>query len=124
MKLFTHPALCDENTGAPIYLRVPVRKEVCPTCEGHGVHERQDIDMSLVVESMQEDGDIEGLERYYSGSFDGPCFTCGGNNVIDDFDWGYLESHYPAEHEAIEDYNSEAYESEMYSNAERRACGG
>tara|TARA_R110000772_G_scaffold176676_4_gene288345 strand:+ start:498 stop:872 length:375 start_codon:yes stop_codon:yes gene_type:complete len=124
MKQFTHPALCDENTGAPIYLWVPTKKSICPECEGHGTHERQDIDMSLIVESMQEDGDIEGLDRYYSGSFDGPCFTCGGNNVIDEFDWEYVQRKYPEEYREIIDYDECAYESEMYSNAERRACGG
>ena len=124
MKQFTHPALCDEETGEPIYLQVPMKKEVCPTCDGHGVHERQDIDMSLVVESMLEDGDTEGLERYYSGSFDGPCFTCGGNNVIDDFDWEYIQKNYPAEYKKIVFYDECEYESQRYSSAERRACGG
>jgi hypothetical protein len=76
MKLkFEHPAL-DEP------IMVAGKNEVCPTCSGYGKHERRDIDTSLYVESMIEDGDDEGLERYYRGSCDIICTKCNGKNVV------------------------------------------
>jgi hypothetical protein len=119
---YTHPALTDEN-DKPVYLLVPVRKAVCPRCGGHGTHERQDIDMSRVVDSMNEDGDVDGLESYYKGKFDVICTECHGNNVVDEIDQEYMESNYPEECKQIREYERDAYEDRKYAEAERRACG-
>lgn len=122
-KSFTHPALTDDDDNQ-IYLDVPKKMIVCPSCGGHGTHERRDIDMSAVVDSMHEDGDQDGLDHYRSGGFDTTCEECGGLRVIHEFDFEYLESNYPNEWEQICSYNQSAYEDAKYAAAERRACGG
>lgn len=56
--------------------------EVCPECNGHGTHFRRDLDENAMVESMREDGDDEGIDRYYSGAFDEVCNECYGKRVV------------------------------------------
>jgi len=80
---FEHPALkyCDEHDGTD-FLMVDGKMEVCPECQGTGSHVRKDLDDSAMVDSMREDGDDEGLRRYFSGAFDEVCRVCGGDNVV------------------------------------------
>lgn len=56
--------------------------EVCPTCQGNGFHFRSDLDENNLIDGMQEDGDYEGIESYYSGSFDETCTQCSGQRVV------------------------------------------
>ena len=80
---FQHPALeyCKENDFKDFIL-VPGQYEVCPTCQGEGTHVRRDIDDSLLVDSMREDGDDEGIQAYFNGAYDTACTQCGGMRVI------------------------------------------
>jgi RecJ-like exonuclease len=122
-KEFSHPSFEYVNEGEEaIKVMVPVKKQVCPMCMGIGTHERQDIDCSKLVDSMVEDGDDEGLQRYYAGSFDVPCTCCNGKNVIDDFDTQYLVDNYPDHYEAMCDWDASEAEDARYS-AQERACG-
>ena len=73
--MYEHEAL-----DAPVECNA--RYEVCSACHGTGAHERRDIDCSLLVDSMREDGDDEGLEQYFRGSMDIPCTLCHGANVV------------------------------------------
>lgn len=77
-----HPALKYEENCPDGYLMVEGKMVVCPTCQGTGKMERQDIDMSQMTDSMYEDGDDEGIERYFSGAYDVPCSHCNGSNVV------------------------------------------
>jgi DnaJ-class molecular chaperone len=74
--------------------------EVCGTCEGTGSMERRDLDMSRMVDSMREDGDDEGIERYMRGAYDVSCDQCQGKNVVFVADW-----------ETVPEWASEAIES-------------
>lgn len=73
--------LCDEGRNE-YYIIVDGSMQVCPTCGGFGKHERTDIDCSKIVDSYIEDGDYDGLQRYYAGSFDVTCSHCNGKNVV------------------------------------------
>jgi len=55
---------------------------VCPTCQGTGTHDRTDIDCSQLVDDMHSDGDVDGLENYFSGGFSQVCVQCNGKNVV------------------------------------------
>ena len=88
---YEHAALeeTEENDGCG-FVMVSGTMEVCPTCGGYGSHVRQDLDDSVMVDSMREDGDDEGLQAYFNGSFDEKCRQCEGKNVIMQPDWGQL----------------------------------
>lgn len=73
---FSHPVLDGK------FILVNGHYEVCSTCGGHGKHFRSDLDESRLVESMEEDGDYEGLESYYNGSYDQRCGECKGVRVV------------------------------------------
>lgn len=77
-----HPALKYEENCPDGYIMVEGKMEVCPICQGTGKMERQDLDMSRMVDNMREDGDDEGIERYFSGAFDVVCSHCNGANVV------------------------------------------
>ncbi|GAG56098.1 unnamed protein product [marine sediment metagenome] len=80
---YSHPALeYHEKMNGEKTIEVMSEWVVCPTCQGEGTHERRDIDTSRLVDSMQEDGDDEGLESYRSGAFDVNCTECGGLRVV------------------------------------------
>lgn len=89
---FSHPAInfCNPETGEyndDLYdkettLTVPAHYEVCPSCHGEGHHDRRDIDTSLLVDGMMEDGDYEGIDEYFDGGYDVLCDECHGRNVV------------------------------------------
>lgn len=56
--------------------------EVCPTCGGHGTHDRRDLDCSRLVDNMYEDGDFDGIENYFNGQYSQICEQCKGKNVV------------------------------------------
>ena len=71
-------------------IKLSSKKIVCPTCHGNGTHFRKDLDESKLVESMEDDGDYDGLDSYYNGAYDQVCVQCNGKNVVDDFNWEQL----------------------------------
>ena len=79
---FSHPAFTDAETGKEIVFQLEGKREVCPRCDGSGSHVRDDLDDSRMVDDMREDGDDEGLARYFGGAFDEVCTQCHGENVI------------------------------------------
>ncbi len=116
---FYHPALeyCEENVTGEDYIMVTGKMIICPSCGGNGHHVRRDIDDSALVDSMREDGDDEGLEAYFSGSFDVLCEECKGANVIfaPDPEAGPLWAR-----EAIDSWEKEEREQNRISKAEIR----
>jgi hypothetical protein len=60
---------------------VPYRFEVCPTCDGHGVHVNPGIDCNgLTARDFEEDPDFQ--DEYLSGRYDVACYGCGGRRVV------------------------------------------
>jgi len=124
----SHPALCyaeDETTETGYsgnhdgsdYIMVEGKMVVCPTCQGTGMMERQDLDMSRMVDNMREDGDDEGLERYFSGAFDVVCSHCNGSNVVLEPVWESVPKWAIDEMEA---WDRSERESQRISDQERR----
>lgn len=59
---------------------LPTKFEVCPTCEGRGVHVNPSIDCDGLTAEDLEDPDFR--ESYLSGVYDVVCYTCGGKRVV------------------------------------------
>ena len=74
----------DESTSYTL----PVKMEVCPTCNGRGTHINPSIDASGITEDsdMWEDCDEYGENNYLSGRYDVTCYTCKGRNVVASID--------------------------------------
>jgi DnaJ-class molecular chaperone len=96
---------------------------VCPDCGGHGSHSRRDLDQSRLVDSMIEDGDDEGLERYYSGAFDVKCQTCHGRNVVQAVCKEWVKQNHPQAFIDQQSYWKWEAQDRAYAAAEQRACG-
>ena len=117
-KAYTHPAIDNE-----IKMYVATRKEVCPCCGGNGSHFRSDLDESRLIDSMDEDGDFDGLEAYRKGSYDQICERCCGRNVVDEIDWDSFRETYPNEYREIQAYEESARQDRLYEIQERRYLG-
>jgi hypothetical protein len=75
----------DSDLDEEFEVEVPIRFEVCPTCEGRGRHVNPSIDShGISVEEFYEDPDF--AEDYMSGVYDVPCYECGGKNVVPEID--------------------------------------
>jgi hypothetical protein len=123
MKPFNHPCFeYSELLKEGEIVAIPTKKQVCPSCGGVGTHERRDIDCSLMVDSMREDGDEDGLAGYFAGDYDVACQTCGGRNVIDELDMDYFVEKYPELYAEMCDWDASEAEDARYA-AQERAMG-
>jgi hypothetical protein len=72
--------LYDPESDEYVDEEVPIHFEVCPTCEGKGSHVNPSIDSEgLGAEDFAEDPDFE--DDYRAGTYDVPCYECGGKRV-------------------------------------------
>ncbi|RDJ35720.1 MAG: hypothetical protein DWQ19_12955 [Crenarchaeota archaeon] len=70
----------DEN-GYEIDLEIPIKWEVCPTCQGRGYHVSPGIDShGLTAEDFASDPDF--AEDYFGGKYDQTCNECDGQRVV------------------------------------------
>jgi len=66
-------------------VEVPIKFEVCPTCNGKGTHVNPSIDAGgICSDEFYDDRDFE--EDYMSGAYDVACYECGGKRVIPEID--------------------------------------
>ena len=72
--------ICSNNEKFGIV--VDGKMEVCGCCGGLGSHDRTDLDCSKLVDDMTLDGDVEGIESYFKGSYSQVCEECHGKNVV------------------------------------------
>ena len=120
---YQHPALECHNPSTGEYneeinevgeICVEATYEVCPTCSGNGTHFRSDLDENNLLDGMQEDGDYQGIESYYKGSFDQTCDQCSGQRVV-------AKPHLPKwAKDLVYQWRQFENESKAISNAERR----
>lgn len=62
-------------------VEVPIKFEICPTCQGKGTHVNPSIDCNgLTAEDFAEDPDF--AEDYFNGAYDQTCNECGGERVV------------------------------------------
>lgn len=60
---------------------IPVRYEVCGTCDGKGSHVNPSIDADHGITREEFDEDPDFKESYFRGDYDQPCNECGGRRV-------------------------------------------
>lgn len=73
----------DAETGEDLV--VPVKYEVCGTCDGKGSHVNPSIDShGIGPEEFDEDPDF--AESYFRGDYDIPCAECHGRRVSVELD--------------------------------------
>ena len=98
---------------------MPVKYEVCGTCDGRGSHVNPSIDCNgLTSDDFYDDPDFE--SDYFSGRYDVTCYECGGKRVTPVVDKSRLDDRQKEVlHEIEENARYEAeYEAEVA--AERR----
>jgi hypothetical protein len=111
-----HRAAVDLGDEEPTLM--PVKYEVCPTCEGRGHHVSPSIDEhGLSPQDFEEDPDF--AEDYMSGRYDVTCYGCDGQRVVAEVDRERCDPEDLARYDA---YMEEVRRSEQERDAERR-CG-
>ena len=119
----------DEN-GDERSFTLPIKRVVCPTCNGEGKHVNPSIDAGGIGGDDEfweddqdwEEEDEEGnpVSRYRSGVYDVTCYTCHGNNVVLDIDLEAASISASEALEAWEDFCQDQAEYESECAAERR----
>jgi hypothetical protein len=119
----------EDEDGSIIQIKetVPVKMEVCPSCEGFGRYVNPNIDRDgLTQEDFDEDPDFK--DSYLNGVYDITCKHCNGSKVIPVIDVNQIHGELKAKVEKYLDYIREQEEDEYYyrreCEAERRFCGG
>jgi hypothetical protein len=70
----------DEGEELERTVEVPIKFEICGTCQGKGTHVNPSIDSNgLSAEDFAEDPDF--AEEYFGGTYDQTCNECGGDRV-------------------------------------------
>lgn len=69
-----------DEDGDDELVTFPMKFAVCGLCEGRGKHVNPSIDAhGIPAHELHDDPDF--AEAYHSGTYDVPCFRCGGQNV-------------------------------------------
>jgi len=63
-------------------VEVPVKFEVCSTCEGKGRHVNPSIDAHGICEDEWGSWSHEERETYLNGGYDVICYECSGKRVV------------------------------------------
>lgn len=72
--------ICEGSEGFGVEVDIPVRFEVCQTCDGKGSHVNPSVDYNGISrEDFDEDPDFR--HDYFSGVYDVGCYGCGGRRV-------------------------------------------
>jgi hypothetical protein len=78
--------LCEEE------IEVPIKFEVCPTCEGKGKHVNPSIDAhGITADEWDSDWSYEDRENYMSGFYDVSCYECGGDRVVPEINEDFVD---------------------------------
>lgn len=92
----TNPGYADEEVD------LPMKFEVCPRCQGEGVHDHPAFADGISPEQFEEDPDFK--EEYLRGAYDVQCSVCSGLRVIKVI----AMEHLPADlREAVERYETQ-----------------
>jgi hypothetical protein len=70
---------------------VPVRFEVCETCDGKGTYVNPSVDSHGISAEEWNDWDDDEREMYHRGDYDVVCATCGGKRVEPVPDYDHME---------------------------------
>lgn len=75
-------AACGFTTPRERACGILCRYIVCPTCDGAGSHVNPSIDSEGLTAADFEEAGPEFFEDYRSGTYDVPCYECGGKRVV------------------------------------------
>jgi len=90
--------------------RVPIKYEVCDTCEGKGAHVSASIDAHGITQSEWAEWDQEERESYRSGGYDTTCVECHGKRIVPEIDWENLEGRNAELSKRVRDHLEAQYE--------------
>jgi hypothetical protein len=119
----------DPETGEEVSLSetVPIKMEICPTCEGFGQYVNPNIDRNGLT-SEDFDNEPGFYEDYMGGLYDITCAQCAGAKVVPAIDVDNLS---PSIKETVKKYQEWIKEQEQDEaeyrrecEMERRYCGG
>lgn len=116
LKRMTFTFVQENEEGEEISFVLPLKMEVCPTCQGRGTH----VDPSVDAGGYYDDGDDcdeYGENLYFSGAYDVVCRTCHGKNVVAGID------RHMAEKEVLKVWDKKSEDDEEFEamcRAERR----
>jgi hypothetical protein len=98
---------------------VPIKFEVCETCDGAGTHVNPSVDSNgLTAADFAEDPDF--AEDYISGAYDVQCYECGGHRVVPVIDEERLNDEQKELLKKLDKQNEERAASRREREAERR----
>lgn len=103
-------------------MRVPAKREVCPTCDGTGSHVNRSIDGNgLTAEDFEQDPDFR--DSYMAGHYDVRCEQCKGANVVTVVDRNACDAHELAAVEQSEREEADAWREERSEARYFETCG-
>ena len=121
MLLKRFPAWSKDGNIEFTNVNLPVRRIVCPTCDGTGTHVNPSIDGNgISAEDFANDPDF--AESYFGGHFDVRCHECDGRNVIEVIDEDACKTKLSWYKGMLRHFNHLQHESEFRAecDAERR----
>lgn len=80
MTTMTITVLNDETEEVEVQL--PARHDVCPRCDGSGVHDHPAFSNGITSDEWERDWDEDSREDYLRGAYDVCCSRCGGKRVV------------------------------------------
>ncbi len=81
----TKSVVYENEDGEEVEVDLPAKNEVCPRCEGHGMHLTPSIGQyAYSREEFEESFDEDERAEYFKrgGMYDVVCETCHGKNVV------------------------------------------
>jgi len=99
---------------------LPLRREVCPRCDGRGVHDHEAFSNGISAEDFAEDSEF--AEAYWEGAYNVPCSECNGRNVVDVVDVEAIPAWLRPAYDAWE-RDDDAWQNELAHERSMRARG-
>lgn len=72
----------EDDDGDEHEVEVPIRFEVCGTCDGRGQHVNPGVDAHGITESEMYELGPDFERDYFSGVYDVTCYDCKGKRVV------------------------------------------
>ena len=109
----------ETRAGIEFTFEFKSKMEVCPRCDGKGVHDPEGFSRGFTASEMDDmcDGDPDFREDYFAGRYDVRCTTCNGANVVPVVDESALS---PSDRRRFKACERQEYERAAEEAADRR----
>ena len=81
-KAMTFTVTREDDNGEEVSYTLPVKWEVCHTCDGSGTHMDPSIDAGGYWGDEDDRDEYTGESRYARGDYSVTCHTCGGRTTL------------------------------------------